>query len=201
MRFTGPDAALFVVGLLLFGGASYALYLQGGFSAVAQQTSALGQFDVTFSTDEVGLAPQAATSLRSGEAVFQVNQTNVARLVVRVSCEDQAAAAAPFTVAVQVVGPSNLTGEAEGACGSAIEVPIEVAGVPGETSAPGQTEAEARANLAPDANATRAVGEWTVSFQGGRGATGGLPVDPTAPSGSVAMTLVRWEPDFRALQR
>ncbi|HEX2022446.1 MAG TPA: hypothetical protein VHH36_07015 [Candidatus Thermoplasmatota archaeon] len=205
MRMAGPDVALFIVGLLIFAGAGYALYEQDAFSSAGQQASALGLFNVAYATESVALDPVPVPSMRAGTAAVKVNQTDVSKVTVVVACQDQAAggAAAAFTVTIDVVGPDNLTGSGSGACGgTGVAVAIDVAPVPGATSAQGATEPEARAKLAQAPNATRAVGDWTVTISGGRAGTGGvLPQDPTAPAGTVTFTLDVWTPKFSPVQK
>lgn len=207
MRITGPDVALFVVGLLLFSGATLALYQQGGFSAVTQPGSALNIFNVRYTTSQAALEPVAVQNMRTASAAFDVNQTDVARVFVRVQCNpDQAAAAAPFAVAIDVAGPNGLTGQGGGNCsGNAIEIPINVTAVPAGGAVEGGTQEEARANLPRDANATRAQGTWTITIAGSRSAPGGvgpIPQDPTpAPGGSVTLAVERWTAELAPVQR
>lgn len=208
MRLAGPDIVLFVVGLLLFSGASYAIYEQGGLAALQEPTSALGQFAVVFDTSTVELETRDVASMRSVDETFDVNASRVSQVTVVVTCTDaQAANVAPFQLQVQVSGPAGLTGEGSGTCGTDIPIEIDVADVPAETLIGAETQTEAEEAYheleteQADANLTRAQGSWTVSVTGGRSA-GPLPVPDQVPppSGSIAFTFQQWEPRFNAVQ-
>lgn len=207
MRLAAPDVILFTVGLLLFSGATYAIWLEGGADVFGETGSASGVYDVTFATEAHEHEAIAVESPRSGEVAFTVNETNVAKMTIRVECSDsQAGAAAAWRLSVTVTGPNNLTSDPlAGTCGQDLEIPIEVAPVPGATSVAGSTEDEARANLPVSSNATRAQGEWTVTISGGRQGGGAVPIpgqvpipDPTV---GVAYVVEQWEPRFAAVQR
>lgn len=204
MRMAGPDLVLFVVGLLLFGGASYGIYLQGGLSALSEQHSALGTFDVAYETSVVAVgSPVAISNMRAGEASFDVEAGNVSKVIVTITCSDsQASALGSFTMEVRVAGPTNVSETtATGACGSDIEIPIDVAPVPAATRVAGDDESDARESLAADANATRAQGEWTVTIAGARsGVPGPLGGQVPPPSGTIALSVEQWEPRFTAVQ-
>lgn len=200
MRMAGPDVVLFVVGALLFGGATYAIIASdGGLGG----TSAAGVFDVTFAASEVAIDEVAVGSMRAGTADFQVNQTNVGAIIVTIACADQAGAVAPFNLQVQVSGPNGLTGEGSGACGQDATIEIPVSESPPAIAVPGSTEDEARANLPALDNATRAAGAWSVTVSGGRsaGPASALPVPVGDPSGTITLTASVWEPTFTPVQR
>lgn len=203
MRMAGPDLVLFVVGALLFGGASYAIVQQGGLAALTESHSPVGQFTVTYDTHltPVGDA-QPVADFRNAEATFDVNATNVAKVVVTIACTDaQGAAVAPFTLQITVTGPNITADPVSAPCGADVEVPIDVTPVPTQTTVPGDTESEARENLPADANATKAQGTWTVSVTGGRSAGGTLPVPGQipGPTGEIALATEQWEPHFAAV--
>lgn len=202
MRLAGPDVILFVVGLLLFSGAGYALVVQGGPGVLGQSGSPTGAYTVTFPLETVPVGePAAAGDLASAQATFQVNATNVKTVIVQVECSD-ALPGGTFQLTVNVAGPNGLAGEpATGSCGSAVEVQVPVATPPESGLAQGDTEEEARANLAQDANATAAQGAWTVTVTGSRGA-GPIPGLPAGnPGGSIVMSVERWEPELSPVQR
>lgn len=200
MRMAGPDLVLFVVGALLFGGASYAIVSDGGIGA----TSALGVFQVSFatSTEEVGAEPVA--SFRSAEASFDVAGGPISRVLVTIDCDDVAAgAAAPFALQVEVSGPNGLAAEpTSGTCGTPLEIPVHVADVPADTTVQARTEDEARDALSTEANVTAAQGTWTVKVTGGRSA-GPVPLQPPAaePAGRIVLSVETWAPTFTPVQR
>lgn len=207
MRLAGPDIVLFVVGLLLFGGASYAIYEQGGLAALQEQTSALGQFTVAFPTSSTEVDTRDVANLRSAEETFDVNASRVSHVFVVVTCTDQqAGTVAPFNLEVQVAGPNGLTGEGIGTCGTDIPVEVMVADVPDGTTIAAETETEAEEvyhglETEQNGNVTRARGTWTVTVTGARSA-GPLPVPEQVPppSGSITLSIEQWEPRFTAVQ-
>jgi hypothetical protein len=196
----GPALVLFVVGFLLFAGAGSAFVVTSGPGAVTQSTSALGLFDVTYSTSSVEVDSQSVGDMSSGSASFEVGQANVTAVVVTVECTDQAGGAAPFNVRVEVEGPNDTTADPQsGQCGQPIVVEVAVAPVPPSATVPGDTEPEARAALAPSANATKAQGTWEVRVSGSRqGDPIGLPV--ARPTGTVTIEVDQWTPRFAAVQ-
>lgn len=195
MRMAGPDIVLFVVGALLFGGASWAIVQQGGLDALAEPTSALGTFTVTFGASEEEIETREVASFRSVEETFEIDATNVTKVLVTIDCADaQAGNVAEFTLDVTVEGPANVTPVTSShACAQGLQIPIEVAPVPGDTSVAATTETEAYANLATNANATKAQGTWTVTISGGR-AAGPVPVPDQVPppGGSIGVSVERW---------
>lgn len=199
MRMAGPDIVLFVVGAVLFGGATYAIVaLDGGLGS----TSAAGFFDVTFSTQSEELAREAVGDLRSAEVPIEIDEAaarHLVALVFSIDCSDlPAGTAAPFELQLSVEGPNGQAGEASGTCGSAVEVPFEVGEVPGPTIAAGSSEEDARAAFEGSAHAgepSPAIGTWTVTVSGGRGGpTGVIPV--ANPSGAIVVTAEEWTPTF-----
>lgn len=198
MRVAGPDIILFLVGLVLFSGATTAILLEDG--GLGGQTSALGIFDVTYTTSTEALAPVAAPDMRAATATFEVKEGNVTTVLVRASCQDPAGAAAPFALQIAVEGPNGLTGEGTGTCAGA-EVDIPVSMTPPDGSVPGTTEAEARDNLATDANATRAVGTWTVTVSGARQGAPPLGIPVGNPSGNIELEVERYAPRLTPVQR
>lgn len=204
MRMAGPDIVLFVVGAVLFGGATYAITQQpGGLTGV---TSAAGVFDVTFQTSEAEIGNEAVASFRSGNVAFEVDEGNVTRLTFAVVCNDPAGAAVPFSISLTLTPPAGIPAPdpVNGNCGSDISIEIDVAPAPTAASVPGSTEDEARRNLATFPNATRAVGTWTVDFTGARQGGGTpLPIPGVAgdPGGSITLTAETWQPRFAPVQR
>lgn len=201
MRMAGPDIVLFVVGAVLFGGATYAIVsLDGGLG----NTSAAGFFAVFFSTIDEELTREPVGDLRSATLDVTVDEAaarHLAALTFTLECADLAAgAAAPFTLQLAVEGPNGQTGDASGACGSAVEVPFEIAEIPVDTVAPGSTEEDARAAFEESIHAgepSTAVGTWRVSVSGGRGGpTGVIPVGN--PSGAIVVMAQEWEATFTA---
>ena len=203
MRIAGPDVILFVVGLLLFSGAGYALVVQGGTDVLGQPGSATGFYTVAFPLETVPVGePAPVQSFQGAQAVFQVNATNVRTVIVEVECNDPVPGGT-YQVTVEVAGPNGLTAEpATGNCGSALAVEVPVAEPPAAATVQGGTLDEARESLPASENATAAQGEWTVTVTGSRGGTPlpGLP-GPGTPGGSIAMSVERWEPELSPVQR
>lgn len=193
MKMAGPDIILFVIGALLFAGAGYGLVATGG--NLGGTTSALGVFDVTYTTSESEVGSKTVAGF-SGQNVleFDADKEDIVTMTVAVACTDPAAAVAPFRVVVKVEGPNGLKGEGDGTCGSTIEVPVAVSDVPPATSVQAQTEQEAHENLEAHHNTT-AVGKWTVTINGARGSVPpGVPAGN--PSGSVTLIAEQWAPKF-----
>lgn len=199
MRMAGPDIVLFVVGAVLFGGATYAIVsLDGGLGS----TSAAGFFDVTFATTDEELANEPVGDLRSATtdvAIDEAAARHLVALVFSVECSDlPAGAAAPFNIQLAVTGPNGQSDEASGACGSAVELSFPIADVPPDTIATGSTEEEARGGFEQSVHAgppSPAIGTWSVTVSGGRGGpTGVIPVGN--PSGAIVVTAQEWTPTF-----
>lgn len=183
----GPDIVLFVVGAVLFGGATYAIVnTEGGLTGAG---SALGAFNVAWSSQLVEIGSEPLGTMRSGDATFDVNATDVTSVVVTVECADVTAVSpVPFNVEVALAGPGGLVGDGSGTCGTPIvvEVPTGFA-LPTENGVvAGGTETEARANLA-QAGDRSAAGPWTVTISGSRGQAPALPVGD--PSGTVTLEV------------
>lgn len=200
MRMAGPDIVLFVVGLLLFGGAGYAIITSdGGLSASG---SASGIYAVTWSTSEVEVATESVDSFRDASIPFTVSEQNVSRVIFTVDCQDAAGAAVPFQLSVTVTSPDgNTTEPTSAACGDDIVIDIEVAPVPPATNVQGGTEEAARENLHLAEQASAAVGEWTLIITGDRSSAPALPVPVTEPTGSATMAVETWEPSFAPVPR
>lgn len=198
MRMTGPDIVLFVVGALLFGGATYAIVnMDGGLGGTG---SPLSSFTVTWAATETEVGSVDVGSVRDAEETFDVTTTGVTTVTVLVACSDPVPGPGAFNVQISVAGPNGLTGEGSGACNGEIAIPIEVDTPPADTSVRGDLESEARENLPVSANATRAVGTWTVSVSGGR--AGGLPGVPgTDPAGTITLNVETYEARLSPLQK
>lgn len=200
MRMAGPDIVLFVVGLLLFGGAGYAIVTSEG--GLAGSGSALSTYAVTWSTSEVEIGSEAVSSFRDTSIPFTVTEQNVTALVFTISCTDPPGAAVPFQVTATVTGPSgNATEPVDAACGTDIVIDVPVADVPDPTNVRGATEEAARENLALAGNATNAVGEWTLTLTGERGDAPVLPVPVAEPTGIATLAAQTWTPEFAPVQR
>lgn len=198
MRMTGPDIVLFVVGAVLFGGATYAIVnMDGGLGGTG---SALSQFTVTWSAKETEVGSADVGSVRDAETSFDVATEGVTTVTVVVACSDPVPGPGAFNVQIAVEGPNGLTGEGSGACNGEISIPVEVDAAPSDTIVRGSLESEARENLPVSENATRAVGTWTVSVSGGR--AGGLPGLPgTDPSGTITLTVETYEARLSPIQK
>lgn len=195
MRMAGPDIVLFAVGALLFGGAVYALALQGGFAALSGGANA-ALYDVTFTAKTIEAGKQAVSDYTSAKATFNVNESNVTKVTIRIACADPVPAGNTFNLQIRVEAPNGLTVPPKtGACGTTIEIPIKLATLPGKLAATGATPDEAIQNLPADANATRAKGAWTITVNGGRGTPVAIPAGN--PSGNIILNVDSW--DARAL--
>lgn len=203
MRIAGPDVILFVVGLLLFAGASYAIYQEGGFSA---QTSPLGVFTFAHATADERATDIDVDSYQSGSATFVLNQTDVSKVTVVVACTPATQAPATYEISVTVTPPpgSNLTeATGSGQCGADIAIEIPVTNVPTNGTVEGTTLEEAQANYRA-ANATLAQGEWEVAWSGSYATPAGppipnpIPVPP--PGGSIGVDVERWTTTFTPVQ-
>jgi len=202
MRMAGPDIVLFVIGALLFGGATYAIVSSP--SGLGGAGSPLGLFTVTFDEETVELDSQTAPSLRDATLEFEVAAANVSSLEFVIACTGTAGDVGPvaFTLAVQVTGPNGLAGEGTGSCGQGVVVPIEVAPMPESTSAQGSDEAEATANVPEQPSARAAQGTWTVEIAGSRsGAPSPLPINPSDPGGTVTLNAIEWTPRLAPVTR
>ena len=200
MRMAGPDIVLFVVGAVLFGGATYAIVSLDG---DVGSTSALGVFQVTFTPELVEVGSQGVDSLRSATAEFDVNATYPLKAVVVVECGGGPAqvGAVPFQLQVSVAGPSGQTGEGSGPCGQNVVVEIPLGTIPPDTNVAGHTEEEARANLRPSENATASAGAWTVTVSGSRGQQTPVAVPVVDPAGTITFSVEEAAPRFSAVQR
>lgn len=197
MRMAGPDIVLFVVGALLFGGATYAIVSEG---ALGTTGSAAGVFNVAYETETVELDSLAVADYRSATLEFDVAQGNVSKLVVTLGCTDPVSAAVPFTIQATLTGPGGLMGEGSGACGTAIVIEVPVADAPTAATVLGSTEDEARENLPEADNATAAQGAWTLEISGGR--QGAPPILPVGnPGGTAVVSAEVWTPTFTPVVR
>lgn len=203
MRVAGPDIVLFALGALLFAGAATAIVTsEDGLAAITGESSPSGAFAVTFATTTIDGESADVADLGAADPVpFIVNNTRVSTVTVVVECSDNVPGPAGFQVTVAVTGPNGISAEpVRGSCGAPIEVPVEVAAVPASTTVEARTEDEAREKLAEDANATRAVGDWTVTLTGSRGpAPIGLPA--ANPGGTVTMRVETWAPQFSPIAK
>lgn len=199
MRMAGPDIVLFVIGALLFGGATYAIVSQPG--GLGGAGSALGAFNVAWSPELVEVGSEPVANMRAGEVSFDVTRTDVSAVVVTVDCADATPVSpVPFNVQVAIAGPNGLANEGSGACGQpiVIEVPTGFELPTEDGVVAGRTEAEARANLEERGN-TNATGAWTVTVSGSRGQAPTLPVGD--PSGTVTLEVEVAKATLTPIQR
>lgn len=196
MRVAGPDIVLFAVGALLFAGAATAIVTsEDGLAAITGTTSPSGAFTVTYGTTTVDGETADVADMTSADVSFTVNNTRVSTVTVVVECADNVPGPAAFRITVAVAGPNGIASDpVSGACGAPVEVPVEVAPVPEATTIEARTEEDARESLQDGPNATRAVGDWTVTITGTRGTPVGLPTGN--PGGSVTMRVETWAPAF-----
>lgn len=196
------DAILLVAGLLLFGGATAGLVSMGGFETIVQQTSPTGLFNVTFALSTLTLAEKTVTSYASGSLNFEVTTPNMTKLKFSVLCTDPAPSGMPpYEVTVRVEGPNGTTGGPKTAnCGTSLEIDIPLANPPSPGTVPGETEKEARGNLATSPNGTKALGTWKVTYSGKR-ATLPLQPDLAVPGGTVRLGGEEWKAKLTAIPK
>jgi hypothetical protein len=197
----GPDIVLFVVGALLFSGATAAIVTRdGGVGALGGAGSASGVFNVAYATRVIEGEGADVGSFASHTAEFDVNNTAVSKVILVIECSDPVPAGVPYGIHVEVTAPNGIAVDpVDVNCGN-VEIPIDVTEVPADTSVQGRTEDEARANLPQDANATKAVGAWTVTITGSRGPSP-LPLPAGTPNGRIALNVEAWEPSFAPVQK
>lgn len=200
MGMAGPDIVLFVVGAVLFGGATYAIVALDG---DVGSTSALGVFQVTYGAELTEIGAEDVASLRSATATFDLNLSAPLRAIVTVSCADGPGqiGAVPFTLQVAVEGPNGQTGEGNGQCGEDVLVEVPLGEMPPATSVSGRTEEEARANLPRSDGADAASGTWTVTVTGARASQQpvGLPV--VDPAGTITFSVEEAAAQLAPVQR
>lgn len=191
MRIAGPDVVLFVVGLVLFSGAGYALVETGGLGA-----SATGIYDVRYASADVELASGTIASYQSASVPFTLDRVGLASLTIALTCTDTVPGGT-YNYQVQVEPPagSNVTVDpVGGACNGErlIEVPLST---PPNATATLQADSldEANARAAQWETDTSYRGEWTVTIAGARGGAGPIPGLPAAPpAGSLVVTGKAW---------
>lgn len=198
MRMAGPDIVLFVVGALLFGGATFAIVSEG---ALGTTGSAAGVFNVAYETETAELESLGVADYRSATLTFDVAETNVAAIVVTLQCTDPASAAVPFAIQATLTSPGGDVVDATGACGSDLVLEAPITEPPSGTTVLGSTEDEARENLPEVENATAAQGTWTLTISGGRQGAPAIPLPVGNPSGNAVVTAEVWEPRFTPVAR
>jgi hypothetical protein len=199
MRMAGPDIVLFVIGAVLFGGATYAIVSLD--DEVGGQTSALGVFDVAWSAQTVEIGSENVANMRSATQEFEVTEERILALHVTVACSDPAGTTPiGFSLQVRVEGPNGTTADGNGPCGSDIVIDIPLGEMPPAMSVAGSTEAQARENPAAPATSP-GVGTWTVTVSGARAAQTPIPLPAGDPSGSITLTADVATPSFTPVQR
>lgn len=203
MGMAGPDFVLFVVGALLFAGASFAIVqTEGGLDAIGGGGSALGVYAVTWTATSLEDASEPVADFSDAQASFDVNGTNLAKVTVVIDCNDPVVGPAAFSLQVQVTPPAGVAPPepVTGACGSAITIPVDISSAPPETTVQGGSEAEARSNIPATETSTLGSGAWSVMVTGARGGT--LPGLPAGnPGGSITLQAEAWTPRLSAVQR
>lgn len=199
MRMAGPDIVLFVVGALLFGGAALAIASQDG--DLGAPGSALGIYNVDYSAKSLEVGTQDVADFRSATATFDVNATNVGKVLVTIRCSDTANAVVPFNLQILVEGPNGLgSDDVSGNCAGETVVEIPVSSQPPATTAQGSTPEAAREGLPQLPDGLKAVGAWKVTVSGARGGSP-VPVPAGNPGGSVVLSVEQWEPRLTPVQR
>lgn len=190
MRMAGPDIVLFVVGALLFGGAAYALALQGGMAALSGGAPA-SLYEVTFTGKTIEAGKQAVSDYSSAKATIEVTEANATKVTITIACADPLPAGT-FNLQIRVEAPNGLTvPPTAGACGTNVVIPVEISKLPATLAAVGSNAEEAIRSIPPDTNATRALGTWTITVNGARGPAPALPAGN--PSGSIVLTVDTWD--------
>ena len=201
MRMAGPDIVLFVVGALLFGGATFAIVKTEGGSTLGSPGAASGAYSVTFTEKELLTKGADVPDAAAGTADLAVALDNVGTIQVSVSCADPSPApVGQLSIQVAIAGPNGLKGSGSGACGTPVVVKIPIAQKPSDTSASGNTQSDAEKSLAAPENATAAKGSWKVTITGGRGTPVGLPAGtPAEPAAHIELKAFGWTPKLTPL--
>ena len=194
MRMAGPDIVLFVVGLLLFGGATFAIVKTQGGAALGSAGAASGVYTVTYTEKDLFTKGVDIADAASGSADVAVANEGVGTVQITVTCADPSPApVGQFAISVTVTGPNGLTGKGAGTCGTPVVVKVSVAPKPADTTASGNTAGDAEKSLPAPENATAAKGSWKVAVSGGRGTPVGIPAGtPAEPSAHVELKAIGW---------
>lgn len=183
-----PALVLLLTGTLLLAGGTTGLVLYGGEGAATL-------YSVTFPTATEDLPLDAADwSGASGTFAFRVTRLNVTEVEVATTCSDAnpLGGQVPVTVTLTVTGPNGLGGEASGACGGAISVPVATGDVPAATTAQGTSPADAARNLPASFTLTNATGDWSVDLAAARAQGGVLPPGAGVASGTVSVAVTSY---------
>lgn len=200
MRMAGPDIVLFVVGLLLFSGAGYAIITSD--EDLSASGSASGVFNVAWTTSEAEIATEGIDSFRDATLLFTIETLNVSLVTFTIDCQDPAGTAVPFQLTITVTSPNGTSEEpSTAACAPGIVVDFAVADVPPATVARGSTPDAAREDLAGRVTSSAALGEWTLTITGDRSGAPVLPVPVGEPTGSATLSVQTWEPAFTPVPR
>lgn len=192
MRMVGPDIVLFVVGALLFSGATYGLVQYSG----GAEDSNLGLYLVTWqqgeSTADVG---RYAEGQAAQMFMANVTGTNLVKLIFTFQCADPSAAkgANPFRYSVTfgdlpegLAKPDDVSTQA---CDSSVEREVVI-----NTTAPAEQQIQsadgetAKADAAKLGNATGS-GEYHLTVNGARTQAVPGPIGGTAGGASVTVTV------------
>lgn len=202
MRMAGPDIVLFVVGALLFAGATFAIVKTEGGATLGSGGSASGVYTVTYAEKDLFTQGADILDVGSGTASIPVTADNVGTVLVTFDCADPASQVSPFTYEVKATGPSGQTASAKSSCGNGkVTLRVPVAPKPPDTTTSGKSAADAEKNLPPPQNATAAKGTWKITVTGARNTPAPLPLGgtPAQPAGHVELKAVGWTPKLTPL--
>lgn len=192
MRLAGPDAVLFVVGLVMLGGSGYGLYVNDAFGG---GTSAFGAYTVTFAPAEETLSDVHSFETTGSENFeFTVPEGHWQMVTIVVSCQHAAGVPSQVSTAIDVtVTPPEGLNEttASGQCGSPIEVPVQVSAVPQGGIVEGSDSDDAAFQAEESQLSHAAVGNWTGSLTFTSSGGGALPVQIQF-SGGVEAVLTKY---------
>lgn len=188
MRMVGPDFALFIVGALLFGGATYGLI-------VTQSDDSSGtQYDVKWATQELAASPQTFTEPTpvdvTGDAT---NVTNIAKVAFTVTCNDANSArqTAPYTLTVTFPALPAGVAKPEDArvpCnGQAQEIVVFSGNATPKDRQVAAGSAEAALRDPTLENSTAGRGEYQAQVTGARG--GNVPAQVVGNLGRASATI------------
>ncbi|HWG92152.1 MAG TPA: hypothetical protein VNZ52_14980, partial [Candidatus Thermoplasmatota archaeon] len=192
MRMIGPDFALFIVGALLFAGATYGLVVSENGLGGSGGSSNVNTFNVAWKlseqTSDVGTMTEGAGAL---DKVSTVNGTGIEKVVFVISCNDPnpARAQVPFVYTVEITQvPEGVTAPAamEGVSCGPHEMVVPVQPRPKDSQVNAGDAATAKTEAAKLTNSTGS-GDYGISIVGNNRA--GPPLGGGALKATVTVQI------------